>query len=417
MCPKVSVKCVIVPLQKQLKETKEQKEVRPSYRWKPSYARRVRRGGWFIKQSGQSKRKSIVPRIVDITTMTMLQNFGFSLLEDAKSCFMRLEDLDLAAAEREELIDLCCDSTLAMSPIHYVGFFLIMHYRTLSIYIKESYCNVVAILNTVLVIQRLQKQLADVKSEPENAQKKLDECPEIKKIDIIKEAPNEKNQKAVYLLDQIHNYERKKPEWSEQSILYCVAWRIASPKGYEHGRTSGFISAPSRSTLDRCRKMPKLWEKKTQRVRNDESKLRLALQQVIDEGRSIRAVAKEMRIRKENSARGRKRARTRIITDTPEKKYIEEETGRKKSKSAPKSTNTSSVKSLNFEQIEYIDSSDDDLFEVENEEDFDFNSEDFEKNDFVLVKFEGEKSVVHCVGRVEEVERDGDLIVNFMKRK
>ncbi|KAJ4426887.1 hypothetical protein ANN_26686 [Periplaneta americana] len=41
------------------------------------------------------------------------------------------------------------------------------------------------------------------------------------------------------------------PEWSELSIRYCLAWRLISPKDYDHARVSKLISAPSRSTLDR----------------------------------------------------------------------------------------------------------------------------------------------------------------------
>lgn len=63
------------------------------------------------------------------------------------------------------------------------------------------------------------------------------------------------------------------------------------------------------------------------------------------------------------------------------------------------------------------DSSNDEDFEVENVEDFDFNPKVFERGDFLLVRFQGKKSCRHYVGRVEEVEADGDLVVNFMRRK
>lgn len=100
-------------------------------------------------------------------------------------------------------------------------------------------------------IYRLQKKLAEKEKELQNIQKKLDDNPEYNKIFTIKEAAKERNQKAVYLLDQINNFGKVKVEWSEQTIRYCVAWRIASPKGYEYGRSSQLIAAPSRSTLDR----------------------------------------------------------------------------------------------------------------------------------------------------------------------
>lgn len=75
--------------------------------------------------------------------------------------------------------------------------------------------------------------------------------PELDQLTVIKELAEEKNKKAVYLLDQINNFGKKRPEWSELSIRYCLAWRLVSPKGYDHARVSKLISAPSRSTLDR----------------------------------------------------------------------------------------------------------------------------------------------------------------------
>lgn len=58
-----------------------------------------------------------------------------------------------------------------------------------------------------------------------------------------------------------------------------------------------------------------------------------------------------------------------------------------------------------------MDSSEDEVLQID-------DVEDLEKDcDFVFVKFEGKKSKLHNVGRVEEIERDGDLVVNFLRRK
>lgn len=100
-------------------------------------------------------------------------------------------------------------------------------------------------------VHRLQKKLANMQNKFKCMQEKFDNSPEIGKIKKINEAAAERNQKAVYLLDQIHNFDRQKPQWSELSIRYCVVWRSISPKGYEHARASKLISAPSRSTLNR----------------------------------------------------------------------------------------------------------------------------------------------------------------------
>ncbi|KAJ4442671.1 hypothetical protein ANN_04260 [Periplaneta americana] len=96
-------------------------------------------------------------------------------------------------------------------------------------------------------IYRLEKNMAAMKIELE---KKMHH-PELDQLTVIKELAEEKNKKAVYLLDQINNFGKKRPEWSELSIRYCLAWRLVSPKGYDHARVSKLISAPSRSTLDR----------------------------------------------------------------------------------------------------------------------------------------------------------------------
>ncbi|CAH1378445.1 unnamed protein product, partial [Tenebrio molitor] len=56
---------------------------------------------------------------------------------------------------------------------------------------------------------------------------------------------------AVFILDQLFNYTLKRPKWSEATIRQCIAWRYASPKGYEFARRNGIIRAPSRFTLNR----------------------------------------------------------------------------------------------------------------------------------------------------------------------
>lgn len=59
------------------------------------------------------------------------------------------------------------------------------------------------------------------------------------------------NPLAVFILDQIYNYVLKKPKWTETTIRHCIAWRYASPKGYEFARRSNIVKAPSKITLKR----------------------------------------------------------------------------------------------------------------------------------------------------------------------
>jgi hypothetical protein len=39
-----------------------------------------------------------------------------------------------------------------------------------------------------------------------------------------------------FILDQLRNYTLTRPKWSEATIRQCIAWRYASPKGYEFTR-------------------------------------------------------------------------------------------------------------------------------------------------------------------------------------
>jgi hypothetical protein len=69
-------------------------------------------------------------------------------------------------------------------------------------------------------------------------------------IEQIKADAENNNPKATFLLDQIINYNKQIPRWSEVSLRLCIAWRISSPKGYHYGR-SLVLKLPSRSTLER----------------------------------------------------------------------------------------------------------------------------------------------------------------------
>jgi hypothetical protein len=59
------------------------------------------------------------------------------------------------------------------------------------------------------------------------------------------------NSLAIFILDQVYNYEQKRSKWTESTIRQCIAWRYASPKGYEFGIRSDIIQAPSKTTLRR----------------------------------------------------------------------------------------------------------------------------------------------------------------------
>ena len=73
--------------------------------------------------------------------------------------------------------------------------------------------------------------------------------PENKIIEKIRSDAHENNQYAVFLLDQVSNYSKKRPQWSELTVRFCLMWRFSSPKGYDY--PSSFIKLPSRATLQR----------------------------------------------------------------------------------------------------------------------------------------------------------------------
>lgn len=57
--------------------------------------------------------------------------------------------------------------------------------------------------------------------------------------------------KATFILEQICNFGKKVPRWSEKMIRNCVLWNAASPKGYNLVREIGLCTLPCKSTLSR----------------------------------------------------------------------------------------------------------------------------------------------------------------------
>lgn len=55
--------------------------------------------------------------------------------------------------------------------------------------------------------------------------------------------------KATFLLEQMHNFEKKVPRWSETMTRNWILWNAVSPKGYNLVRKIGLCSLPSKSTL------------------------------------------------------------------------------------------------------------------------------------------------------------------------
>ena len=124
----------------------------------------------------------------------------------------------------------------------------------------------------------------------------------------------------------------------------------------------------------------------------------------------------------------RKKGKTRILTDTPEKRLIEMKEKERQRKNKIKelnknqkcSKNEKSRKISSDDEIESVSVSDEALVEiVSSEEDFDVDDvivldRNFLVNNFVLVKFNTKKTVYHYVGIVEEVNHSM-ATVKFMR--
>lgn len=68
-------------------------------------------------------------------------------------------------------------------------------------------------------------------------------------LQYVREQAKEKHLPAVFLWDQIVNFKRKKPAWSEDVIRHSIILRHLSTKAYEHVRKEMLLKLPSRSTL------------------------------------------------------------------------------------------------------------------------------------------------------------------------
>ena len=95
----------------------------------------------------------------------------------------------------------------------------------------------------------MQKKIATLELEKQHLQEFFNHFEHTsKKIEQIEKNASKNDITAIFILEQIANYNLKRPRWSETTLRYCVAWRFASPKGYDLGRRL-FIRAPCRSTI------------------------------------------------------------------------------------------------------------------------------------------------------------------------
>ncbi|KAH8037906.1 hypothetical protein HPB51_018394 [Rhipicephalus microplus] len=79
--------------------------------------------------------------------------------------------------------------------------------------------------------------------------KKLLEDALVAVVSYIKERANEKELAALFLIDQIENFKKKGPSWSEETTRRCVVLRHLSTRAYEHIRGEMLLKLPCRKTL------------------------------------------------------------------------------------------------------------------------------------------------------------------------
>ena len=125
---------------------------------------------------------------------------------------------------------------------------------------------------------------------------------------------------------------------------------------------------------------------------------------------------------RKKTSRGRKRGKTRILTDTPEKRELEKSKKKKyqpliKRKISGKKNIASSSDEDNFD-IAFEDSSNDDaiLDEVTEYKQNDEDLEDISEGSFVLTKLAGKKSVSYFVAEVIKDLGGGELEIKYYKR-
>ncbi|KAJ3651190.1 hypothetical protein Zmor_017243 [Zophobas morio] len=97
-------------------------------------------------------------------------------------------------------------------------------------------------------LKQLQLRYDKLKETVEREKQEKSLCKEWEQLKQIKNDAKNLNPKAILILDQIQNYNKKKPKWSETTIRYCIAWRFCSPRGYEFPRND-FLKLPCKTTL------------------------------------------------------------------------------------------------------------------------------------------------------------------------
>ncbi|XP_064485536.1 uncharacterized protein LOC135398009 [Ornithodoros turicata] len=91
-------------------------------------------------------------------------------------------------------------------------------------------------------VERLKRQKNALK-------RKLDRYEEMYNLNKIENDMAEGSERAAFLIDQLRNYSKKSPRWSETTIRHSILWSSRSPSSYALQLSSNALKLPTRPTL------------------------------------------------------------------------------------------------------------------------------------------------------------------------
>lgn len=122
---------------------------------------------------------------------------------------------------------------------------------------------------------------------------------------------------------------------------------------------------------------------------------------------------------RKSSAKGRKRGRTRILTDTPEKEELRRDEQRRELAKRKRSRRNQKPEEEEEEDSDTETSSiepSEHSSEPSFDEDFDVDPDTFEKDDFILVEYVGKKSKAYYVGQIQNKVDEFEITTKFLRR-
>ncbi|XP_064479067.1 uncharacterized protein LOC135392281 [Ornithodoros turicata] len=137
------------------------------------------------------------------------------------------------------------------------------HLKSTPVFAKRSFSTQTEKANFTAFIERrkwrakersLRQQISRLK---ESLRKHQEELRQLKAdfsvdafLDVVTEA-QQNDIRATFVPNQVVNYKRKRPTWSELTVRYCVVLRNLSIKAYEYVRCEELLRLPCRNTLQK----------------------------------------------------------------------------------------------------------------------------------------------------------------------